>query len=363
MIISNLERIVRYLPFLKRYYLNNYSTIRLNVFRARKLYPMINFPRYVHLLVTFNCNLNCKQCQVDANRKKVDALSTFEMSRIIREMQEAGVRHLIITGGEPLTRPDIFDILRSAGESSIPRITLATNGYLVRKYKSELSDVRIDRVVTSIDDLEEKNDLLRGKQGAFERALEALDIFKEIGVKDRIINTTVMPGNIAQLEELADVIEGSSATGWVWGLLVPTGRGDSLDSKHFDDNEYRKIFDRIKKLRQRMPVELNSHTGYLKDHFQDITSEPFYCRAGREVCSINPDGEVLPCSITADTKYSQGNLREQSFKTIWEEGFKELRDPQYPHNCNECKFLNACGGGCWGYRVLQEKYCYKNFCT
>jgi radical SAM protein with 4Fe4S-binding SPASM domain len=292
----------------------------------------------------------------------MNQLTYEETTRVIREIKEAGVRHLIITGGEPLTRTGIFDILRYAGETGIPRITLATNGYLVERYRRELSGVRIDRVVTSIDDVGQRNDAIRGKKGAFEKALGALDIFREIGVQERVINTTVFPGNVSRIEELAEHVAASSATGWVVGLLIPVGRAESLHRKHFEEKEIFELMDLIKRLRTFVPIELNSHTGCLGNYFQDVTSEPFYCRAGVEVCSIGPDGEVLPCNIIADNQFSQGNVRDKSFKTIWEEGFQEFRNPVHPQGCTSCELLPACGGGCWGYRVLKEKYCYRNFC-
>ena len=363
MTLLNIEQFIRNLPFINHYYLRNYSKIRLNLFKASKLFPFMKFPRYVHLLVTFDCNFTCKQCVVDANKRKVNQLTYEEIIRVIKEIKEAGVRHLIITGGEPLTRADIFDILRYAGKIGIPRITLATNGYLVEEYRKELSDIRIDRVVISIDDVEERNDSIRGKRGAFKRALEALDIFREIGVTDRLVNTTVFPGAIYRMADLAEYIANSSTTNWILGLLVPVGRAQSIDKKHFEDKEFLDLVHLIKHLRTIIPVELNSHTGYLKNYYEDITSEPFYCRAGREVCAINPDGEVVPCNFTSNNQFSQGNIRTKHFKTIWEEGFKEFRNPKYPEECNSCEFLPACGGGCWGYGVINEQYCYKNFCS
>ena len=362
MILSDIERLIRFFPFVRRYYLKHYSDIRFILFKVSKILPILKFPRYIHLLVTFDCNLNCRQCQVDANRRKVNTLTSQEIIHVIKEIEEAGVRHLIITGGEPLIRKDIFDILRYAGESGIPRITLATNGYLVEKYRKELSDVRIDRVVTSIDDVGERNDSLRGKKGAFKKALQALEIFKEIGVQERVVNTTVLPDKISHMADLAKVIALSSATRWILGLLIPVGRANSIDNRIFEDKECLELINLIKRLRPIVPVELNSHTGYLKDFYEDITSEPFFCRAGIEVCSINPDGEVLPCNITSDNQFSQGNIREKSFKTIWKQGFKELRNPKFPHDCDRCEFLSACRGGCWGYRVLNDRYCYENFC-
>jgi len=300
---------------------------------------------------------------VDANRRKGSQLTYEEVIRVIGEIEKAGSRHLVITGGEALTRPDIFDILRFAGDSRIPRITLATNGYLVEKFRNELSKTRIDRVVTSIDDVGETNDLIRGKKGAFKNALKALDIFKEIGVPERFVNTTVLPGKVSRMEELAKFIAASSATSWTLGLLVPIGRAHSLQERYFEDEELIELIRLIKKIRAAVPVELMSHTGYLKNYFKDVTSEPFYCRAGIETCSINPDGEVMPCNITSDKRFSEGNIREKDFRTIWEEGFEQFRSPNLPPGCKSCEFLPACGGGCWGYRVINEKFCYRDFCV
>ena len=361
MLLSHIEKSLRSLPVVNSYYLKNYSKLRRNLFKAARLLPALKFPRYVHLLVTLDCNFSCTQCQVDARAREETQLTYDELTRVIQEIANAGVRHLIVTGGEPLTRPGIFDILRCAGETGIPLTTLATNGYLVEKYRKELSGVRIDRVVTSIDDVGQRNDAIRGKKGAFERALTALEIFREIGVQERIINTTVFPGRISRLEDLAPYVAASAATGWVVGLLIPIGRAKSLEKRLFEDDEISALFDLIKKLGASVPIELNSHTGCLQKCYEDITAEPFYCRAGMEACSVTPWGEVLPCNIVCDDRFSQGNVRDRSFATIWQEGFKEFRNPVHPEMCRSCEFLAACGGGCWGYRALGEKYCYKNF--
>lgn len=286
--LTSVERFIRRFPLLGDFYLNHYSQIRLKLINLNRVIPLLKLPRYVHLLVTYDCNFNCRQCQVNASSKKVNQLTFREITRLIQEIKEAGVRHLIITGGEALIRADIFDILEFAGNAGIPRITLATNGYLVGKYRKELASVRIDRVVISIDDVGEINDAIRGRKGAFQNALEALDIFKDIGVKSREVNTTVFPGAVSRMEELAKYIAASPATSWVLGILIPIGRASLLENNEFEDKELMDLVQLIKKLRTTIPVELNSHTGYLKKYFSEITSEPFFCRAGREVCAINP---------------------------------------------------------------------------
>jgi radical SAM protein with 4Fe4S-binding SPASM domain len=361
--LTNVERFIRRFPLLGDYYLRHYSQIRLNLINLNRIIPLLKFPRYVHLLVTYDCNFSCRQCQVNANRKRVNQLTLPEITRLIQDIKEAGVRHLIISGGEALTRADIFDILEVAENTGIPRITLATNGYLVGKYRKELASVRIDRVVISIDDVGEINDAIRGRNGAFQYALEALDIFRDIGVKSREVNTTVFPGAVSRMEKLAEYIGVSSATNWILGILIPIGRASLLENNTFEDSELMDLIELIKKLRTVMPVELNSHTGYMKNYFKDITSEPFFCRAGREVCAINPDGEVVPCNMTTDIKFSLGNIREKHFKEIWREGFREFRKSEYPQECKKCEFLAGCGGGCWGYRSINERYCYRDFCV
>ncbi len=363
MFLSFVDRFLKLAPPLKQYYFDHYADIRLRICRIGQALPLVKLPRYVHFLLTFDCNFNCKQCQVDACRRDVRQLSYTEVLKIIDDIKETGVRHLIFTGGEPLVRDDVFDILRYADKVGIPRITLATNGYLVEKYQKELSELRIDRVVTSIDDVGERNDAVRGKAGAFASSLKALEIFKKIGVKVREINTTVFPNNVSHIKDLAEHVVNSSATNWVLGMLIPIGRASQLSANNFVEAEILELIDMVKKLRAYCPVELMSHTGYLKNHFQEVTSEPFFCRAGRECCAINPDGEVLPCNITSDIRFSQGNVREKRFKSIWEEGFQEFRHPRYPEGCLSCKFLSACGGGCWGCRVLNAQYCYKSFCS
>ena len=361
--ISYAERLIRKIPLLNSYYLKHYCDIRFRLFKLNQRFPILRYPRYVHLLVTYDCNVNCIHCQVDASQRKVDLLTYEQIQAVFQDIRKMGVRHLILTGGEPLLREDIFELIRAANRIGIPFVTVATNGLLVEKYQKELASVKIDRVVTSIDDVEERNDVVRGSPGSFRKAMRALEIFRTLGVRHREINTTVFPENISRMEALAQDVSASAATRWILGLLIPTGRATSLNKTSFTDEEYLHIFDVIKKLPSSVPVELNSHTGYIKNFFQDITSEPFFCRAGTETCAIMPDGQVVPCNITTDITFSRGNVKEKSFRKIWDEGFDDFRSPVFPKICHGCEFLSACRGGCWGYVVLNDKFCFKNFCT
>ena len=107
MLLSHIEKSLRSLPVVNSYYLKNYSKLRRNLFKAARLLPALKFPRYVHLLVTLDCNFSCTQCQVDARAREETQLTYDELTRVIQEIANAGVRHLIVTGGEPLLLSNI----------------------------------------------------------------------------------------------------------------------------------------------------------------------------------------------------------------------------------------------------------------
>jgi radical SAM protein with 4Fe4S-binding SPASM domain len=212
---------------------------------------------------------------------------------------------------------------------------------------------------TSIDGLEKTNDEIRRKPGAFKRCFQALEFFKSIDVNPRIINTVVLPDNIEQLPELRKIIINSAAT--IWRLAIPNsvGRAKNNEKMSLNDDQVKYLFDFVEETRKEFVVEISEDAGYLGCLSMKLRSVPFFCEAGLTRCSIMPDGEVYGCQIAYDNGISEGNVRDKSFKEIWETGFSRFRDPQLDkEECHICEHLDSCRGGCWGMRLV-DKHCYK----
>ncbi len=230
---------------------------------------------------------------------------------------------------------------------------IASNGYLVSSFEKEFSDMKPYKYFTSIDGLEQTNDEIRGKKGGFKKTFQALEYFKSLGVKNRTVNTIVFPGNIEELPELKKEILDSAATFWRFALVTPVGRAKGNDSFYLSNEQIRYLFKFIGKLRREFNVGISEEVGYLG--CWDLMSSPFFCGAGLTNCAIMPDGEVLGCQMAYDTRFSEGNVKQKSFREIWQTGFSRFRQPQYEKECLECKYMKSCRGGCWGLRLVDRR--------
>lgn len=322
-----------------------------------KLMSNILIPE-VHWVSTYNCNFHCPHCEASAGEKKVSELSNDEICKFMTDLGTMGVKKIHITGGEPLIRKDIFDVIHHILETKM-EYSMGSNGYLVTKFKDEFTEMRPSYYFTSIDGLEHTNDKIR-MTGAFKKTFEALEFFKSLDVKYRIINTLVIPENIDQLIELKKIIKNSSATYWRLAIPIPVGRSKNNEKMSLNNEQIRYIFNFVKDANKEFDVGITEDVGYIGCLSLKLRSRPFFCGAGFTRCSIMPDGEVLGCQIAYDNKYSEGNIRNKSFKEIWRTGFSRFRNPQInKEECITCKYFESCHGGCWGMR-LGSRHCYKD---
>jgi radical SAM protein with 4Fe4S-binding SPASM domain len=346
----NTEREIIYkIPLLKNFYLNHYATYKFLSCKFKQRFHILERELFVAWLATYNCNFHCKHCEASAGNTNVSELTTDEVFKLVTELSEMKVKSIFIGGGEPLIRKDLFIIIRHILDNRM-QYGIASNGYLVDKFEEEFREMKPYMFFTSIDGLEETNDEIRGMRGAFRNSFQALKFFKSIGVDQRVINTVVFPGNIMQLPELKKIILGSSATLWRFALAIPVGRAKDNEKMFLNNEQIKYLFDFIQNSKKEFNVEITEEAGYLGCLSLKLRSQPFFCGAGFTRCSVMPDGEVYGCQIAYDNRFSEGNIRNRSFKEIWEKGFSRFRNPQFDKECLNCVHLNSCRGGCWGMR-------------
>jgi radical SAM protein with 4Fe4S-binding SPASM domain len=269
-----------------------------------------------------------------------------------------GVRRLVISGGEPLVRPDLIRIMHHAHRRRM-RFGLVTNSYLVEDLWNELKNFKYFLFYTSIDGLAPYHDGMRLAH-SFERALKALERFKRLGVRTRIVNTVMQKRNLDQLDPLLDILKSSAASDWRLSPLVNIGRARDKDDICLDGRDLRTIKNFISLNRlPSLKIDFGESCSYLGCLGADFDGRPFFCGAGLTRCDIMPDGEVLGCQEVYDNAYSEGNIRRKSFPRIWREGFKRFRSGrELPLFCEGCRHFCACGGGCWA-RMQRHEQCLK----
>ncbi len=315
----------------------------------------------VYFLSTYKCNFHCKHCEANAGEKIVNELTTDEICNLITELGKMGVKRVFIGGGEPLVRKDVFEIIRHVIDTGM-EYGITSNGYLVNRFKKEFTDMKPFLFFTSIDGLETTNDEIRGKKGAFKETLRALEFFKSIGVGFRSVNTVVLPDNIGELPELKKVIMNSAANFWRFAIPIPVGRAKDNEKMHLTNEHIKYLFDFVEETNKEFDVEITEDAGYLGCLSMKLRQRPFFCGAGFTRVSIMPDGEVFGCQISYDNRFSEGNIRNKSFKEMWQKGFSRFRNPQFDKEldkeCIDCEHFDSCRGGCYGMR-LGNKHCYK----
>ncbi len=174
---------------------------------STKLLPSTIRPLSAHLKFTENCQAGCISCDYWKSRWQ-DRIDTDRAVGLLNEIGAAGIHTLRLTGGEPLLRKDLFEILQRANTTSFKRIILQTNGLLLKKLHKDINASPITKVAVSIDGLKESNDLIRGIQGYFDLGIEGIKLLRN---KQLTFSVTLNRLSAEELEKLADVAHGLGA--------------------------------------------------------------------------------------------------------------------------------------------------------
>ena len=307
--------------------------------------------RYTPSLISWNltkrCNLKCPHCYLDAGPKAGNELTLHECLRLTDEMKLLGTEMIILTGGEPLLRRDIFDIARYASNLGM-WVVMGTNGVLITdKVAERMVACGVKGVGISIDSMDpEKHDRFRGSPNSWKYAVRALEISRAHGL-EVLVQTTVMAMN---RDEIPALIAFSRAKGaWSFNLyfLVQTGRGqemNDLNARETTDvlrdlveaqDSFRPMLVRAKCAPQFKQIAYESGRAGL---------ESGGCMAGTGYGRITPEGDVTPCPYMTVVA---GNVRQRGFSEIWRTSplLQELRDrTRLGGRCGRCEFNALCGG-------------------
>ncbi len=345
-------------------------------------------PRLIAWEITGRCNLNCAHCRASASSKAdPNELTLGEIKRGIDDIAGFYKPILIITGGEPLVRKDVYDITEHATKKGL-RVVLGTNGtMLTPAVVAKLKKAGIQRVSVSIDcAYAEEHDSFRGSSGAYERTMRGIEACKQGGLEFQI-NTTVTKRNLGELEKIFQRAVNLGAAAHHIFLLVPTGRGKSIEDEEIPPAEYENVLNWMYEKQKEMDSLSASHGRMFmkatcaphfirviqqrsKEDGSDITlgrhgldALTSGCMAGTGFCFVSRYGEVNTCGYMP---VKAGNIREQPFKEIWENSklFNDLRDrDNLKGKCGACEYRMLCGGcrarayARTGDYLAEEPYC------
>lgn len=290
--------------------------------------------------LTAACNLSCQYCRASASHEPdKDELDTDEALKFVESIAPLQPM-LILSGGEPLLRPDIFPIIRHAVSLGI-RVSLASNGTLITQQLAQKIAVSgVSRVSISLDGADAAmHDLSRG-QGSFEFSMKGIKNLR--GKVDFQINFTVTRTNQSDLSRIFDLAESLGARALHIFFLVPTGRGKTEDvvSPERQEEMLREI-DRETD-RRTMEVQVTCAPQYARLR-RTSRGRGGGCLAGRRFVFVSRTGGVYPCGYLP---LLVGSIKEKNFIEIWENSpeLKALREGRLKGNCGRCSYSGSCGG-------------------
>ncbi len=311
--------------------------------------------------MTRNCNLNCVHCRAAASRGPyAGELNTQKCREILDQIAEVGRPIIILTGGEPLLREDIFEIAQY-GDTLGLRMVMASNGTLITPdMVKKMKSCGIQRVSISLDGPDAStHDRFRQVQGAFGGAMEGIERLKKEGMEFQI-NTTITRHNVDQTQAMLDLAVRLEASAQHIFLLVPTGRARDMINQEIDAEEYEKLLHWLYDMRKRVPMHLKATCA---PHFYRVLRQEAHkrgekvdyatygldamtrgCLGGTSFCFISHVGAVQPCGYL---DLLCGDLKTSAFKEVWENSpvFAKLRDfSNYKGKCGVCEYLRFCGG-------------------
>ncbi|OEH84700.1 putative heme d1 biosynthesis radical SAM protein NirJ1 [Desulfuribacillus stibiiarsenatis] len=318
---------------------------------------------------TKTCNLKCVHCYAASENIKYEGeLSTDEAKVFIDDLANFKVPVLLFSGGEPLVRPDTFELAEYAASKGI-RVTYSTNGLLIDKdVAKRMKQIGVGYVGISFDGIGAVHDEFRGLPGAFEKSLQAvkncIEVDQKVGLR-----FTINQHNYRQLHEIFDFLEEENIPRACFYHLVYSGRGNEMVNDDLTHEESRHALDIIMErtvdfhkrgiTKEILTVDNHADAIYLylraKELYPDKADEIYNLiktnggnRSGIAFGNVDNLGNVHPDQFTQNITF--GNIREKKFSEIWSKaehpilnGLKD-RQPLLKGRCSQCKWLSMCNG-------------------
>lgn len=327
------------------------------------------------MLISWNttkkCNLSCRHCYRESGPEvdTQDELTTAEGRTLIAGIRNAGFRLLILSGGEPLLREDIFELVSAAKTAGlIP--AMGTNGTLLTPETArELGRSGLKGIAISLDSMDPVyHDAFRGEAGAFDRTQEGIENALSAGLRVQI-NLTLTDNNQHEFEKMVTYYEKKGVHAIHPFFLVPTGRALTMAEESLKEQAYFSMIRTILDKQAHTALELKPTCA---PQFMPMAKEMGLtqrftrgCLAGTAYCCILPRGEVHICPYLP---VEAGNVRETPFEEIWQDSpiFTQLRDfSAYKGACGTCDQNSICGGcraRAYYYNgdfLAEEPWCYR----
>jgi len=330
--------------------------------------------------LTYRCNMKCKHCLNDDNYS-VDEIEINDVKHILNELKKEKVFSINFSGGEPLLRNDLLDILKLSSEMNFG-VRLSTNGLLLDKdFLTKLKDLDVYCIQISLDGLEDTHDEFRGVKGGYKKAVEALRLCSENGFYTTM-STMIIKQNLHDISDLMEIAVSLGISSFKLNSFMPVGRGrESDDQLHVSKEELRDLCKELslhsKKYDGLLDFQLNPLFPWLLE--ENKNSKPLIrginsgiqikCSAGHTNLVISPDGTVYSCPYL--TQFPLGNILEKPLRAIWNDNssilgrFRKIFQRELEGKCKECQYVpEYCNGGCRAAAfIFDDHFCSEDpFC-
>ncbi len=306
------------------------------------------------------CDLSCLHCRASAQPLRHEhELTTEEGFRLLDEVKSFGNPLMVFTGGDPLKRPDLLELIRYAvGIGLRSNVSPSATPLLTNDAINDFQSAGIARMAISLDGADaETHDTFRAVPGTFDRAMAALEHARDIGL-DTQVQTTVTHRNQDQLHRIADIVERVKGKMWSLFFLIVTGRALAADD--LSGEEYEQVFETLYQLSKSMPFEiktteamhyrryiarrLQQEHGTEGAHAREVVFRTAGVSDGKGFVFVSHTGDVFPSGFLP---LCAGNVRRDSLVDVYRNSglFRSLRDTsQRGGKCGICEYTKICGG-------------------
>jgi radical SAM protein with 4Fe4S-binding SPASM domain len=319
--------------------------------------------------MTRTCNLACKHCYIEADARSFEGeLTTEEAKAFIDDLAEYRVPVLLFSGGEPMTRPDFFELGRYATDGGL-RVVVSTNGTLITEENAaRLREAGFKYVGVSLDGMEETHNSFRGMENAFQRSVQGIRNALEAGLNAGV-RFTISRYNYKELPQILDFVVKEGIPRFCMYHLVYSGRGKEIAEEDLTNEERREVMEYLVEKTQELHREgvdleiltVDNHADgvylyrYIRERDPKRADEVMAllqmhggCSACGKVSNVDNLGNVHPCQFWGHR--TLGNVRERKFSEIWQARsnpfMKEMREKpaHLKGKCGICRFSPVCGG-------------------
>ncbi len=323
---------------------------------------------------TLSCNAACKHCGSNAEKRRYEGeLTTEEIKNAFKQIandMDSSKIFISVTGGEPLVRKDLCEVMEYATNELGFHWGMTTNGILLTEKNIEnLRKANMETISISIDGLEETHNEFRGVPNSYQIIINNIKNLKKAGYVKHIQVTTVFhKKNIDELEKLYEVMLGLGLDSWRLASMDSIGRASENNDLLLDGKDLKKLLDFIKSKKKDKRLELTyGCPGFLGlEYEKEVRKYYFSCRTGINVASILYNGDLFVCpNVPRIKNLIQGNITTDNFKEVWDKKYQEFRtlDRTKCDECEKCKYWDFCLGGAyhtWNFEENMQNKCVYN---